>query len=113
MKNFARFLALVTVLLFFFFASTNSTQAQDLPEVQIPSTDFDCATVSDVTLAECQALVAFYASTNGASWTNHTNWLQTSTVGNWYGVTVSEGTSQGWFWQAICFQDHCPPSSPF
>ena len=34
------------------------------------------------------ALVALYNSTNGANWTNNTNWL-TGNVSTWYGVTVS------------------------
>jgi Leucine-rich repeat (LRR) protein len=52
---------------------------------------FDCATVSEIPLVECQALVALYNSTNGAGWTNKTNWLATTTPGNWFGVTVSGG----------------------
>ena len=34
------------------------------------------------------ALVALYDSTNGANWTNNTNWLS-GTVSTWYGITVS------------------------
>jgi len=34
------------------------------------------------------ALVALYDSTDGANWTNNTNWL-TGPVSTWYGVTVS------------------------
>jgi len=52
---------------------------------------FDCGLVTDVPLEECQALSEFYASTNGSGWTNHTNWLETTTVANWYGVTVASG----------------------
>ena len=58
MNNRSRFLALTAVLLFFF-ASTVSSVAQDVPEDSNPSTDFDCSTVSDVSQAECQALVSF------------------------------------------------------
>jgi len=36
------------------------------------------------------ALAALYDSTNGADWTNNTNWLS-GNVSNWYGVTVSDG----------------------
>ncbi len=36
------------------------------------------------------ALVAFYTATNGASWTNKTNWL-IGKVETWYGVVVSDG----------------------
>ncbi|NQU80596.1 MAG: immunoglobulin domain-containing protein, partial [Bacteroidetes bacterium] len=34
------------------------------------------------------ALVALYDSTDGANWTNNTNWL-TGNVSTWYGITVS------------------------
>ena len=37
------------------------------------------------------ALVDLYDSTNGASWTNHTNWLTTSPVSSWFGVKVQSG----------------------
>lgn len=53
--------------------------------------DFDCSTVSDVPPLECEALVALYNSTNGAGWGTAINWLETTTVGNWYGVTVTLG----------------------
>jgi len=35
------------------------------------------------------ALVAFYNSTGGSNWTNHSGWL-TGPVNTWYGVTVEE-----------------------
>ncbi len=35
------------------------------------------------------ALIAIYNSTNGASWTDNTNWLTTEPVSEWYGVTVT------------------------
>lgn len=53
--------------------------------------NFVCATVTDVPVTECEALVALYNSTNGAGWTNSANWLITTTVDDWYGVTVSNG----------------------
>jgi Leucine-rich repeat (LRR) protein len=37
------------------------------------------------------ALVTLYDSTNGASWTNHTNWLTTASVSKWHGITVVAG----------------------
>ena len=52
---------------------------------------FDCALMTEVPVSECQALKALYASTNGAGWTTHTNWLETNTISTWYGVTVSSG----------------------
>ena len=69
-----------------------------LTQEQVQS--FDCATVTDVPQSECEALVALYESTNGAGWTDNTNWLTTTTVGDWKGVTVSGGhvtkISLGW-----------------
>ena len=50
--------------------------------------NFDCSTVTDVSQIECEALVALYGSTNGAGWTNNTNWLQSTTVSNWFGIYV-------------------------
>lgn len=66
------------------------TPAQ-LEETSRQVSSFDCALVSEVPVAECQALSALYASTNGAGWTTHTNWLETNTISAWYGVTVSAG----------------------
>ena len=35
---------------------------------------FDCATVTEIPRSECEALVAFYTSTDGANWRNNTGW---------------------------------------
>ncbi len=56
---------------------------------------FDCATIEDTSQEECEALVALYASTNGAAWTNNTNWLQSTTIGDWYGVNTLYGGPSG------------------
>jgi len=47
--------------------------------------------VTDVPQSEGDALIWLYNHTNGSAWTNNTNWLQTHTVGNWFGVTVAGG----------------------
>jgi hypothetical protein len=57
-----------------------------LTQEQVQS--FDCGTVTDVPRVGCEALVALYESTNGAGWTDNTNWLQTTTVGDWFGITI-------------------------
>lgn len=62
-----------------------------LGAVPVSAQSFDCSSVTDVPQVECEALVALYNSTNGAGWTNNTNWLQTTTVGDWYGVGVVQG----------------------
>lgn len=51
--------------------------------------NFDCTSVTDVPSAECQALVVFYNAANGDGWHEKSGWLESSTVGNWYGVTVN------------------------
>jgi Leucine-rich repeat (LRR) protein len=50
-----------------------------------------CVAQTQIPGAECNALRALYNSTNGASWTDHTGWLQTDTPCSWHGVfCVSE-----------------------
>jgi len=61
----------------------------DITQVRwfVPAGPFStCADVTEIPQAECEALVALYNSTDGANWTNHTDWLQTSTLCSWYGV---------------------------
>lgn len=53
-----------------------------------PTKTFDCQSVTDVVEADCLALVSFYNATNGAGWTNQTNWLLSTTVEDWFGVSV-------------------------
>ena len=54
----------------------------------------DCATQTDIPQAECQALVAFYTSTNGASWKDSpaNNWNVTQFPCSWTGVVCSAGS---------------------
>ncbi len=83
MKQAFRLLALAALLLGqFTSAGVQPARAQ---------TSFTCADVSEVPQLECEALVALYNSTNGAGWTNNTNWLVTNTPGNWFGVTIDGG----------------------
>jgi hypothetical protein len=49
---------------------------------------FDCQTAADVVAADCLALVSFYYATDGPNWTNQANWLLSTTVEDWYGVSV-------------------------
>ena len=39
--------------------------------------------------ADRDVLVALYNATDGANWTNRTNWLTDSDLSTWHGVTVS------------------------
>ena len=50
---------------------------------------FDCSTV-EIPQVECEALVALYEDTLGPEWTNHTNWLETTTINEWFGVTLND-----------------------
>jgi len=51
----------------------------------------DCAAVSEIPATECEALVAFYNSTNGANWLKSTGWNVTNTPCGWYGVECGGG----------------------
>ena len=50
---------------------------------------FDCQSVREIPLKECQALVALFESTNGENWKDNSGWLRTTTPCSWYGVTCS------------------------
>jgi len=62
-----------------------------IAETQAQVNAFNCASVTEVPQVECQALVALYGSTNGGGWTDNTNWLQSTSVSTWHGVTVGTG----------------------
>jgi len=47
---------------------------------------FNCATQTQISETECDALLAFYDSTNGEDWTEDTGWLLTDTPCSWKGV---------------------------
>jgi hypothetical protein len=53
-----------------------------------------CQGVTAIPAAECAGLVAFYLSTNGAQWDDHTNWLTAEanvTPCQWYGIICENG----------------------
>lgn len=76
----------------FLISSLFSTPAlASTPRQNLPSAIFDCNTISDIPSSECNALMALYVNTDGANWTNNTNWFVTTTADDWYGVTVSSG----------------------
>jgi len=49
----------------------------------------------DVPQEDANALIHFYNLTDGDNWTNNTGWLVDTTVGNWFGVTVTDGRVTG------------------
>lgn len=51
----------------------------------------DVSNVSEIPRSECMALVQLYYDTQGQSWINQGNWLQTATPCNWFGVSCSAG----------------------
>ncbi|MER2598997.1 MAG: leucine-rich repeat domain-containing protein [Caldilineales bacterium] len=50
-----------------------------------------CAGVTEIPLAECQALEALYTATNGAQWKERSGWTLTTTPCSWYGVSCQAG----------------------
>lgn len=66
-----------------------------IAETQKQVESFSCADITDVRQFECEALVSFYNSTNGAGWVEKTNWLTSNNVGDWYGVSISNGHVSG------------------
>ena len=87
-KNLVR-LCIVLVAIFVVYVNTQKSKAS--------FSVVDCTNVTDLTTlgggvtpipqAECEALEDLYTSTNGSSWTNHTNWDTATDVGTWRGVT--------------------------
>lgn len=74
-------LPLITVVVLAAFAMASPTRAAA----------FDCNLVTDVSLAECNALVDIYNTMDGPSWLDNTGWLSDddTTVCDWYGVTCN------------------------
>ena len=59
-----------------------------------PFVGLDCAAHSSIigiTQAECNALAALWTNTNGAAWTNNTNWGSLTPANSWHGVSVFNG----------------------
>lgn len=65
--------------------------------IQITSAqaEFDCSTVTDIPPIECEALVAFYNSTNGADWDWWGGWVFGESACSWEGVYCEDGTVSG------------------
>lgn len=50
-----------------------------------------CSTVTQIPAAECEALVAFYHSTNGENWNLKRGWLETDSPCEWTGLECAAG----------------------
>lgn len=57
-------------------------------------TNFDCATVTEISQLECEALVALYNATDGPNWHKRSNWLETNTPCNWEGIICHAGSTE-------------------
>ncbi len=78
------------VLLVLSLIGFDTSSPPDGAQAQEPAT-FDCTAVTEIPQSECEALVAFYISTGGDNWINHSGWLQTNTPCTWFGLTCNEG----------------------
>lgn len=58
--------------------------------VNVPCQSF-CENVTEIPRPECEALKDLFNDTSGESWLNNTNWFETDTPSDWYGVTVENG----------------------
>lgn len=80
------------------------TDPDNIPIGQIPASSpnvtptptdtpsaIDCSAVTEIPAVECEALVAFYRTTNGDHWQNRYGWLYGTTPCNWLGVTCMDG----------------------
>lgn len=76
------------VILFGFVLSISSfTGNSDVASAAELAQAFSCSTVTDISEGECEALVAFYNSTDGANWDNSDGWLEAGVSPcDWYGV---------------------------
>lgn len=97
MKKFClRVFQVILVMVLLFSAPTsNATAGLEISKASTSTSDQKnysiCDEVSDVPKIECESLVALFESTGGYTWTMRTNWLITTTVDDWFGVTVSNG----------------------
>jgi hypothetical protein len=53
--------------------------------------DFDCNTVTEIPVSECEALVSLYSYTDGDNWSNNNGWLISNTPCSWHGLSCSNG----------------------
>lgn len=86
----ARFALLVMLLLAGCTAPVLSPTTTEAPPA-VSTAQVFCASVAQITQAECEALVALYISTNGNNWKEQSGWLNTTMPCTWYGVTCVDG----------------------
>lgn len=73
--------------------SSTKPQQPNVP-ARISATNDSTTATSSVSLSTSDsdraALIALYNATNGSNWTNNTNWLSESPLGEWYGITLDQ-----------------------
>lgn len=66
-----------------------------LTDTEVQRLGFTCQGVTEIPQSECLALADLFTSTNGASWTDHSNWLRTTTpCETWHGIGCTNGHVQ-------------------
>ncbi|MEZ4866397.1 MAG: C13 family peptidase [Caldilineaceae bacterium] len=55
------------------------------------TSQISCTAAIGVPATECEALLTFYAATNGSGWTRSDNWTVELDVCSWYGLTCASG----------------------
>lgn len=106
LMHFARFFMLAAVILLpgsFFQTTGPATLHQHPGENALQSVSAShilsdhalqssiCSSVTEIPMAECEALVALYDATNGPTWVNHDGWLQNNQPCSWNGITCDAG----------------------
>ncbi len=81
---------LIALFLVAFLVVAN-TFGSDNADVTVNAASVDCATVTDIPAAECEALVALYSATDGLNWLVNTGWLSDVTACDWYGISCAAG----------------------
>jgi len=59
--------------------------------IDVFSTFIESDAACSILEAQRPALMAIYNATDGASWTNNTNWNSSNPINTWFGVTVENG----------------------
>ena len=70
-----------------------SWRSLDYNDIDFLDLPFCIAPSPTITATDRDVLIALYQATNGASWSNRTNWLTEGPLETWYGVTADENGS--------------------
>jgi hypothetical protein len=83
--------ALGLLLALLLLGSGASSPVEAVAEPSLASTAGFCDGVTQIPFSECEALRYFYFGTQGALWTDRTDWLVSTTPCSWYGVGCTDG----------------------